>query len=254
MEIKIENGIEFLCGSWPLNNSKPTLIFISGAGMNFNLWKSQVGAFNDSANAVAVNLPGHGNSAGSGKDKISDYANELVKFIKETGIENPIPCGLSMGGAITLELLINNQKMFKGGIIINSGSRLRVMDAIFLSIKQDYEAYVKSTGSFVLSEKSDKNIFQPLLEKATEDNPDITYNDFAACNTFDVMDKLDSINSPVLIIAAKEDNNTPLKYSTFMNEKLKNSRLEIIEDAGHMTPMEKPEEVNDKIKEFISDI
>ena len=36
-----------------------------------------------------------------------------------------------------------------------------------------------------------------------------------------------------------------------MDEKLKDSELVTIKDAGHMTPMEKPEAVNSAIEKFI---
>jgi pimeloyl-ACP methyl ester carboxylesterase len=67
-----------------------------------------------------------------------------------------------------------------------------------------------------------------------------------------VLSKLDTIEVPCLIIVGKQDQLTPVKYSEFSHNKIKNSELLIINKAGHMVMLEKPNEVNQAIESFIS--
>ena len=65
------------------------------------------------------------------------------------------------------------------------------------------------------------------------------------------MDKVASINVPCLIVCGNEDKLTPVKYSQYFKDKIKDSKLVVIKDAGHMVMLEKPNEVNKAIEEFI---
>ncbi|MHA1297536.1 MAG: alpha/beta fold hydrolase [Promethearchaeota archaeon] len=47
------------------------------------------------------------------------------------------------------------------------------------------------------------------------------------------------------------DKLTPVKYSTYFDEKIERSKLVVIEKAGHMVMLEKPGELNRVITEFI---
>ena len=51
--------------------------------------------------------------------------------------------------------------------------------------------------------------------------------------------------------AGLEDQLTPLKYSEYLKNNISNSKLETIADAGHMVMLEKPEEFNEKLGNFV---
>ena len=76
--------------------------------------------------------------------------------------------------------------------------------------------------------------------------------DFAACDTFDVRDRLGEISCPVLVVCGTEDQMTPVKYATYLRDHIPNAELVLIEDAGHMVTIEKAEEVNRAIEEFLA--
>ena len=82
--------------------------------------------------------------------------------------------------------------------------------------------------------------------------PEVLYGDFLACDRFDIMNQVERIDLPTLILCGNEDEMTPVKYSQFLHQRIKGSRLEILPSAGHMVMMESPVAVNEKIKEFIA--
>jgi pimeloyl-ACP methyl ester carboxylesterase len=82
--------------------------------------------------------------------------------------------------------------------------------------------------------------------------PKVTYGDFQACNQFNVIERLDEIRVPVLVISAEDDKLTPPKYARFLEDGIPNATRKHIHDAGHIAPMEKPQEVNQAIIAFLN--
>jgi pimeloyl-ACP methyl ester carboxylesterase len=69
-----------------------------------------------------------------------------------------------------------------------------------------------------------------------------------------VTEKLGLIEVPVLVLTGRDDNITPVKYGIFLEKNIKNAKLVNIEDAGHLSPIEKPHEVNRSIHNFLIQI
>lgn len=252
MENRDMGGIGFTSGHWPLDPQKPTLIFIHGAASNHAFWNPQVNYFAEIVNTVAMDLPGHGASRSPGKEKVSDYAAAVLDFIDMIQAPSPIPCGLSMGGAITQQLLVSHKGRFPAGILINTGARLKVLPSIFETIDKNYNDFVKSLFTFAISGKSNAEKLRPEIEASTICQPSVASGDFRACDGFNVTDALGLIEVPVLVLTATDDKLTPVKYGTFLADSIKNAELVTIEDAGHFSPIEKPLEVNLAIHDFLT--
>lgn len=254
MENRKSGEIGFKVGRWPLDASKPTLVFIHGSGLWSGMWMNQLDAFSDRANTVALDLPGHGRSKGPGMERIEDYTRVAAEFIRGISAPDPIPCGLSLGGAIAQQLLLDHPDRFSAGILLGTGARLKVLPEILETVANDFAGFLGMFGRFGISEKSDPGMLRPLVETLEKVDPGIVLGDFKACNGFDVMDRLASIRARVLASAALDDALTPPKYGEFLAAHIPNASLVRIPDAGHLAPIEKPAEVNDAIRGFLDDI
>ncbi|MGK0474819.1 MAG: pimeloyl-ACP methyl ester carboxylesterase [Oleispira sp.] len=80
------------------------------------------------------------------------------------------------------------------------------------------------------------------------------FNDFNACDKFDVMNQLADINIPVQIMVGEKDMMTPVKYASFLQDRLSNSELKIISGGTHMVFAEQAEVVNKHIQGFVERI
>jgi pimeloyl-ACP methyl ester carboxylesterase len=241
----------FIAGRWPLDPGLPTVVFVHGSGGSSVLWRAQVEALAEEMNTVALDLPGHGASGGKGTASVAGYAAAVEGFISALRPPRPIPCGLSLGGAIVLHLLLEGKGKYEAAILANTGARLRVLPLIFETIQRDYEAFVAGTRSMSISSKTDPRRIEPLLESMAACPPEVALGDFRACDAFDVMERLGEIAVPVLVLTASDDRLTPVKYGNYLAEHIPNSRLVYIEDAGHLSPMERPEEVTRAIRDFV---
>jgi pimeloyl-ACP methyl ester carboxylesterase len=251
MEAREANGIGYVAAEWPLDPLRSTLVFLHGASGTNLLWRAQIEGLAGRANVLALDLPGHGRSRGPGKETIRDYAVAVADLIRALKAPRPIPCGLSMGGAITQQLLLDHKDSFCAGILINTGSRLRVAPIILKTVEENYDAYIESFIAFAASEKTDPAILKPIVEATAGCSPEVALGDFKACDRFDVMQRLASIRVPVLVVTAEDDKLTPPKYGIHLEENIPNACRVHIENVGHLAPVEKPDRVNRAIVDFL---
>jgi pimeloyl-ACP methyl ester carboxylesterase len=251
MDTLERNGISFIIGRWPLAPQRPTLVFIHGAGESSLLWHRQVEGLKHRANTVALDLPGHGRSGGASCRRVEDYAGVIIDFITDIGAPAPIPCGLSMGGAITQQLLLDYGARFRAGIIVSSGARLRVLPSLLETIASDFPAYVRMIDRLGFSPKTPDALKRPFLEDSLKARPEVALGDFRACDRFDVMQRLGAVTAPVLVISAEDDRLTPPAYAEFLATRMPVTTRAHIPEAGHFVPLEKPREVNAAIIGFL---
>jgi pimeloyl-ACP methyl ester carboxylesterase len=158
---------------------------------------------------------------------------------------------LSLGGAIALQMLLNRKIACHAGILINTGARLKVLPEIFHMIQNDYGTYTETSHKMAASPHTDPARLQAVVAEARKCPAEVVYNDFSACNQFDVMGRLVEIDRPVLVLSAEDDLLTPPKYAQFLCKGIAGARSVQISRAGHMSPVEQPEAVNQAIGEFL---
>jgi pimeloyl-ACP methyl ester carboxylesterase len=250
-----QNGMAFLAGHWPLDPDRPTLVFIHGSGQQGSFWKAQVDGLAGVANTIAVDLPGHGKSDGDGFRTVPDYTRSVMDFIAAVNAPAPIPCGLSLGGAVSLDLLIHHSHRLKAGILANTGARLKVLPVIIETIERNFNAHLKSLVDVVVARvnQANEDVCRKVLACSTA-GPVVTANDFRACNAFDVIDQVPHINLPVLVLSAVHDALTPVKYANWLAANINGARHDSIDGAGHMSPIEQPEAFNAAISHFLETV
>jgi pimeloyl-ACP methyl ester carboxylesterase len=216
------------------------------------LWQNQIEGLSDTANTLALDLPGHGASRGPGYASVEDYAAVVAGLLQSLQPPRPIACGLSIGGAIVLQLLIDRPALLAGGVLIGTGARLRVLPAIIETIETRYGAFIDMLGRLGASAKTDPGRLTPVLRAAAACTPAVAAGDFRACDRFDVMDRLACIDKPVLVISAADDQLTPPKYSDYLEARIAGSRRVHIPDAGHLVPVEQPAALNQALQAFVT--
>ena len=251
MQKRKTNGIGYLAGDWPLDPAQATIVFIHGAGGSGDFWQAQIEVLSKRFNTIAIDLPGHGTSDGGGKDRIEDYARAVADFMKAIEAPNPIFCGFSLGGAITQQILLDYPDLARAGILICSGATMKVGPAIFESIQNDYNGFIDFICKLAVSKKSDPEIVGLFRETFLTIEAETVYRDFQACNHFDVTERLSSIAVPVLVMTAEDDKLTPPQNGEALEKGIKNATRAHILDAGHIVAVEKSEEVNQAILEFL---
>ena len=99
------------------------IVFVHGAGMNSSLWQYQTKFFDG---AIAVNLPGHGDSTDPSHDRVADYATWLGETIRRLGPEPVTLVGHSMGSLVVLETAARNSDMVEKLVLVSTSAMMPV--------------------------------------------------------------------------------------------------------------------------------
>jgi pimeloyl-ACP methyl ester carboxylesterase len=244
--------ISYWNGGEDFFKGKEVVLFIHGAGGEEFIWSYQKGFFEKRFNPIIIELPGHGKSEGEGEQAIGKYAEHVHDFLKAMGLLKVSLIGHSMGGAIVQILALTHPEVIHKIVLVGTGARLRVLPAILNGIKDHFEETVRKIARFAFSRKASADLIEKSISNLMRCRPEVLYNDFLACDRFDLTKEVEEINLPTLILCGEEDEMTPVKYSQFLHDHIKGSKMEILPNAGHMVMMESPLVFNEKVKEFIA--
>ena len=223
----------------PVPAAWPPVVFLHGAGGTHQHWLYQV---RDLAQAptYALDLPGHGRSEGPGRDRIAAYGDWLVAFLDATGLEQVVLVGHSMGGGIALDVALRYPDRLTGLGLIATGARLRVAPVILDGIQENKEAAVRLICRAAFGPEAPAEMERLGRRQIGATSADVLHGDFAACDAFDVMDQLDRIQAPTLVVCGTQDQLTPAKYAVFLRDGIVGATLHLVEGAGHMVMVERP--------------
>ena len=227
------------------------LIFIHGSGGNSNTWKNQMD-LDINYDLVALDLPSHDKSDQFSNLTLDLYVDVVHHLIKNLNYENCILCGHSLGGAIIQQYYFTYPNNVSGLILSSTGGKLRVAPFILNSLKNNYSKFLEDLPAGAFYRSTSKELIDLYVKETARIGAEVTYADFKICDKFDILNRLSSIEIPCLIIVGKQDQLTPVKYSEYFHNKIKNSELYIINKAGHMAMVEKPIEFNQVIRDFIN--
>jgi pimeloyl-ACP methyl ester carboxylesterase len=233
----------------------PSLLFVHGAGGNGEIWERQAEFFRGKHSVFRLDLPGHGGSDPRGEDRISSYA-EWVRLSSEKlfGARSFVLVGHSMGGAIVLDLALNPPDGLKGIVLAGSGAKLAVTHTIFQMLSETPEAFFETIDQFAFSSAAPMALRERFVRVTRQCPPPVIFNDFKACDHFDIRKRLPEIKLPTLVLCGEEDQLTPVKYSRYLHENITTSRLILIPHAGHMVMAEQPDMLNKAIEAFLGSL
>jgi pimeloyl-ACP methyl ester carboxylesterase len=121
-------------------------------------------------------------------------------------------------------------------------------------IEKDFTAFVEGNAQLAASPKTDPARLRPLLDSNLKCPPSVSAGDFKACDQFDIRDRLQEITAKVLVVTGEDDKLTPPKYGEYLAAQIQRAERVHVLDAGHLLPLEKPEELNQALRDFLKSL
>lgn len=230
----------------------PTICLVHGAGSSTAVWIRQLEGLADSARVLALDLPGHGGSAGQSCRTIAEYAATVHGVVEQMKLEGLILTGHSMGGAVAQAFALAYPEHLAGLILVGTGARLRVLPKIFELLERDYPEGVRFLIQLGVSLATPAELREALFRDTLRTPQAVTLGDFQACDAFDVMERVNAIRVPTLVICGTDDRLTPPKYARFLQDRIPGARLTLIPEAGHFVQLERPDETTAAMRAFVA--
>lgn len=246
------------------NNNNPPIVFIHGFPFDHYMWNTQVERFSDSHYCLTYDVRGLGSSAvGDGQFTMESFVDDLENIMDNLSLDKPILCGLSMGGYISLRAVERMQDKLGGLILCDTKSLADTNEGKINRARGIKQINDKGPDTFVEQfisncfgdkfKQNKKSEYDTIVNRAkTYDAVGLKGCLLAMAGRTDTTFYLPKVSIPTLAICGEEDDLTPPEVMKSMSEKIRNSTFATIKGAGHLSPVEEPQEVNNEIEKFLN--
>jgi pimeloyl-ACP methyl ester carboxylesterase len=235
------------------------LVLVHGFLGSSEMWSPQIKFFKDNFRVIVPALPGFGKSNTIDScNSIECMANAILKLLEKKKIENFNLLGHSMGGMIVQEMTkIAGEKILKlicygTGPKGNIPGRFETIDQSRKKLKIDgLEVTANRIAKtwFVKEEKA--KYFYLCDEAGKQTSIEATDNGLIAMKNWDGVENLRNIKNETLIVWGNQDKAYNFNQVETLKNHIPNSDLKIIDGCSHNVHLEKPDEFNAIVEDFL---
>lgn len=234
----------------------PTLVVVNGFGYNLSVWQGLLPWLERHFRVVRFNWPIHPDHYDVARySKLDSFAEDLLGIIDRVGGE---PCAVlthSMGGMVGMLaarykpewflrfVMLTPSPCFLRGPDFPGSFEKSELDALMRSLGDNYTHWVEQTAPLVLSLPAGSPEVETFCRQLLEMRPDVALSMALTIFHMDVRDRLGGFITPTTIVQTRDDTVVPVDVAYYLRDRWPNSRVEIIEAAGHLPHLTHPVEV-----------
>ncbi len=231
------------------------IVFLHGVGSDKSVWHPQLDHFSRTRRAIAFDYPGYGDSdsapAGTTRD---DYAAAILAGINALGIAQAHICGLSLGGVVAIAVHHFAPERCASLILADTFAVHPEGSAIYersLAGSLDLHAMAEARVDVLLAQPADPEVRRQVVETMSRIDPAAYRIGAEAVWLADQRGRAAAIRVPTLVLVGDEDSVTPVGLSNALASLIPAARMQVIQGAGHLSNLEKPDEFSRTVEEFI---
>lgn len=248
-------------GGKPFDLALPTVVFIHGAEHDHSVWALQSRYLAHHGRGVlAVDLPGHGRSAGPPLDSVEAIADWVIALLDAAGVQRATLIGHSMGSLVSVECAARYPDRIGKIVLVGTAFPMKVSDELLNATRDDeplaqdmvniwshsaYAQYPSNPGPGFWVMGANLRVMQ-------RQKPGVMHVDFKACNDYaNGITAAGKVKVPAMLIVGRRDVMTPPRAAKELAAALPDKRIVEISGTGHALMAEKPDEVLDALREFV---
>ncbi|MBW4605611.1 MAG: alpha/beta fold hydrolase [Calothrix sp. FI2-JRJ7] len=256
---------------WQLGENGSIVILLHGGGGYIELWKHNIFELAKHHRVYAFDMVGSGLTDKPGAKYTFDFmANFTRQFMQALDIQKASLIGASAGGGVALTVAIKFPELVDKLVIVGSAGLGKEISLLLrlptIPILGKLLGKPSKSGLTMLCKQAvynSKLITPELVEEfyqmatlpeATQAMLNVGSSNFNIWSQFyqPIVEKLNTISAPTLIIWGKQDPMVPVSHAVNAAKNIPNARLEIIDECGHWSPIEHPQKFNQLVLEFLS--
>jgi 3-oxoadipate enol-lactonase len=242
------------------NGSGPAtpIVFLHGVGSDKSVWAPQLEHFGRTRRAIAFDYPSYGESDLVADATRDDFAAAILAGLDTLGVKRAHICGLSLGGVIAIAMHAAAPERCASLILADTfavhpeGQAIhdRSVDA---SRKAGMRAIAEQRVSALLAPATSSEIRSDVIETMAAIDPEAYRLGARAVWLADQRERVTAIDVSTLIIVGTLDSITPPSLSDELASLIGGARVERIEEASHLANLDRPDEFNRLVDEFLSE-
>lgn len=244
----------------------PAILFWPSLLMTGSMWAEQARYFADRYTVILVDPPGHGDSQALHRMfRFEDCAHSIEQILDTLGIERAHIVGNSWGGMIGGTFAALHPGRAGASVLMNAtASRANMRQTVEFRMLTEIvrllgrfreplttRAVKAFVGPTIMRERP--QVEQAIRAELRDLNVDSVYwavNSVVPARP-DQRELLGRIGTPILVVAGREDPTFPVAETELMAEAIPGAEFVIMENTGHLAALERPDEVNALIDEFL---
>jgi pimeloyl-ACP methyl ester carboxylesterase len=250
----------------------PTVVLLHAFPLDRRVWDGVVDALAESGwDVVVPDLRGFGESAygADGPDddpSLAWMARDVLGILDRMGVSGAVFAGISMGGYVAMEIVRQDPARVAGLALIDTkatadseeaaANRLRVAESVLAagSTQALARAMVPSLlGPTTLAERPEV-VAQVTSWIEAADPAAVAWAQRAMAARPDSLPDLASLAVPALVVWGVEDGMSPRAEQDLMIDAMRDARLVVVTESGHLSTVEAPELVADALVTFLADV
>jgi pimeloyl-ACP methyl ester carboxylesterase len=251
----------------------PPLVLIHGLAASLESWQYNLDALARRHRTVALDVVWFGKSDKPAREITGDYFAEFIAgFMDAVGEPTAVLVGNSMGGMIAVKTALQHPSRVAGLVLVNSAGfgpelawwlRLRTLVPTSKILRPSLRTYRYAVRQLVYDPRvvSD-DLVQVFVEMANQPRALDTHRRVLKSGADwrgikpralkEIRDAAHAIRVPTLIIWGKQDRIVPVAHAEIARQSIPNAKLHIFDRCGHVPMIEKPDEFNALVTEFVS--
>jgi len=257
-------------------SGEQTLILIHGLGSNAKGYVRVIPALSENYRVIALDLPGYGKSSKGYYDySMEFYADIVLRFMDELGLDQAVLVGHSMGGQIAMTAGLKYPRRISRLVLLSPAGFERFDDGEAAWMKKAMNpTFVKKTTVDAIDKNLRWNFYEYpedarfMIDERIQVRSAADFENYCYAvsrNVFAMLDgpvwmKLGEISQPTLIIFGENDMLIPNRYlhagftrdiAAIGDREIPDSKLLMIPECGHFVQFEKADEVSGAVLEFL---
>lgn len=239
----------------------PTIVCIHGAEHDHCVWVLQSRYLaHHGYGVLAIDLPGHGRSAGEPLRRIEDMADWIVALLDAAGVKKAALVGHSMGSLVALDCAARYPDRVARIALLGTAFPMRVTRELLEAAQHDEPAAQDMINIWSHSSQAHYPsnpgpgfwVIGENLRLMQRQKRGVLYTDFSACNDYAAgLERAAQVKCPALFLLGRRDAMTPSRAARDISQAIRNATVTILPDCGHNLMAEKPDEVLDALRAFL---
>jgi len=232
-----------------------TVVLVHGAAMDGSVWRYQAEALTRAGfTSIAVDLPGHGGSGGEPSSSAKGYAGWLLAYLSLLG-EAVHLVGHSMGALVVLEAAAARPDSVRSVTLVGVSDLMPVNVDLLAGAAEGDLSMFETMGRWMHARDPIGDHEWSVADTVAilqRTQPDVAHADLIACDTYPGAAAIAAkLAVPMLLILGEQDLMTKPSAAEPIAAAAEDATTVIVEGAGHLLPVERPEVVNDALVEFL---
>lgn len=265
--------VNVICEGNSVPLGKTPIVFLHGFTGCAEDWLFLFDKLNPKYFPIAIDLPGHGKSIVPNNLEyfsVKSHIDFITIVLNQLNIQKAIFIGYSMGGRAALSFTVENPEKVLALILESSTAGIenenernariktdtQLADKIISDGIEPFTEYWMNLDFFTSLKSLNNKDYSKIIESKKRNSPLGLSNSLKGFSTGQMpslWDKIHIINVPTLLIVGSFDRKY-VRLNKEMNSVFSNSEIKIIENCGHNTHLEKPEEFTILVNKFLNNI